>query len=61
MADTGALISSTLAMGGGDDTVILSAMAMEGAEVANLTIRGGAGADYLLEGTTIATGDTAEL
>ena len=61
LADTGALISSTLAMGGGDDTVILSAMALEGAEVANLTVRGGAGADYLLEGTTIATGDTAEL
>ena len=50
----------TLIMGGGDDTVTLSALAMESGRFAGLTIRGGAGADYLLESTNISTGATAE-
>ena len=61
LADTGTVNSGTkLIMGAGDDTVTLSALAMESGRFAGLTIRGGAGADYLLESTNIATGATAE-
>ena len=61
LADTGEVNSGTkLIMGAGADTVTLSAMAMETSTLAGLTIEGGAGADYLLDNTNIATGLTAE-
>jgi hypothetical protein len=60
LADTGKIASGRLIMGAGSDTVTLSSMPLETSTLAGLTIRGGAGADVLLAGTNILTGDTAE-
>jgi hypothetical protein len=60
LADTGKIASGLMVMGAGDDTVTLSSMPLETSTFAGLTIRGGAGADVLLAGTNILTGDTAE-
>jgi hypothetical protein len=60
LADTGKIASGLMVMGAGDDTVTLSSMPLETSTFGGLTIRGGAGADVLLAGTNILTGDTAE-
>jgi hypothetical protein len=57
----GKINSGSINLGKGNDTVSFAAgTELTAAEVAGLTINGGAGADYLLDGASISASDTAE-
>jgi hypothetical protein len=57
----GKIGSGSINMGKGSDTVSFAAgTELTAAEVAGLTINGGAGADYLLGGASLSASDTAE-
>ena len=57
----GKINSGSINLGKGSDTVSFAAgTELTAAEVAGLTINGGAGADYLLGGASLSASDTAE-